>query len=787
MKKFLLTSIALLSATALFARHLSPEEAFARLSAPGMKCAPAVTAKNPRLLHAVEADGIERVYVFGNKAENGFIVVSADDAAPALLGYSDSETIDYDNLPDGLAYWLDEYARQIAYAASTEGDDATEPALKSRPSVAPKITTLWDQLEPFNRYTPMHNALPTPTGCVATAVAQIMNWHKWPAQPKGQISYQSYYVGTLSMDFDRVSFDWDKMLDRYYTSSPEENIDAVATLMQAVGYASQMVYHQKASGATGYNAANGLLTYFGYSKAMSLECREWYQIEEWSDLVYAELTENGPVYYEGTGNGGGHAFVCDGYDGDTGFFHFNWGWTGSGNGYYRLSLLNPAVQGTGGNSLGYNYSQDIIRGLKKAPEGVEENYTYIVGPAMGVVTPFDSAKLGAPITIKGYETTDGFKNYSVVTIPDVYFGARIHNVATGEDIDVCSTNEKADFNAYYKINIIRFNLPTALAEGDYTIHPLWRSGENGAWNTMRLSPLTRNYVPMTVTGDTATFGFGEAEGVVEVTLTEAPDFFTTNGDFTLKGTMSSVGQKDFSGLLCAVFVEYDSKGQLQIVDQGEVVRIDLEHGRTLDFEYTSKPAKGKLLDGDGYGVVIGNANTGELVSPIYKIKVGNRYGKLDMSTYNYSISGSNFLDPENVNVSANIKVVSGEYEGPLAIGFAQVREPFVPELLTVSDPFHLVAGDDRKVSFTGTISPVQEGMLYYAHLMYKNANDEWTPLSQYPITVIISKAYSGIENVSETSAPATYYDVLGRKVDNPAPGSIYIRVTADGKATKVAL
>lgn len=89
------------------------------------------------------------------------------------------------------------------------------------------------------------------------------------------------------------------------------------------------------------------MTHLGYSKAMSLECREWYEIEEWDDLVYAELTENGPVYYEGTGDGGGHAFVCDGYDSKTGFFHFNWGWSGKGNGYYRLSALNPTAQGTG--------------------------------------------------------------------------------------------------------------------------------------------------------------------------------------------------------------------------------------------------------------------------------------------------------------------------------------------------------------------------------------------------------------------------------------------------------
>ena len=265
-------------------------------------------------------------------------------------------------MPDNLRWWLDEYARQIAYAAQSD-DEAGDATIISRPDVAPKLTTLWDQIQPYNDQTPFCNGLPCPTGCVATAMAQIMNWHKWPEKPTGQKSFNSYYIGNLSIDFDQLTFDWDKMLDRYIQSSPQENIDAVATLMLACGYAAEMTYHNNSSGATGYNAVNGMMTHFGYSKAMSLECRQWYEIDEWDSLVYAELTENGPVYYEGNGDGGGHAFVCDGYDSATGLFHFNWGWSGSGNGYYRLSALNPTVQGTGGNSAGYNYTQDIIRGL----------------------------------------------------------------------------------------------------------------------------------------------------------------------------------------------------------------------------------------------------------------------------------------------------------------------------------------------------------------------------------------------------------------------------------------
>lgn len=781
MNKYIVTAMALLAAGTVTARHLSPDEALGRLTGSEARRLPASLSKAPQLLYSAKADGLERVYLFGHAAKDGFMIVSGDDAVPALLGYSDSETIAPDNLPDNLRYWLDEYARQIAYAAqNTDGEPAT-PAIKQRATVEPKLTTIWDQLQPFNKFTPMHSAMPTPTGCVATAVAQIMNWHKWPEQPTGKKSFNSYYIGTLSIDFDRIKFDWDKMLDRYYLSSPEENIDAVATLMMAVGYASEMVYNQNSSGATGYNAANGMLTYFGYNKAMTLENREWYDIEEWDDLVYAELTENGPVYYEGTGDGGGHAFVCDGYDGETGLFHFNWGWSGKGNGYYRLSALDPDYQGTGGNSLGYNYTQDIIRGLKKSTGTDDEKPVYMFAPRKGVVSAWEEAELGKPVTIKGYETLDGFNNYSVVTVPGVEFGVRLHNLATGEDIDVLSQNGKYDFAPYNKTNIIRYALPTDLAEGSYNLTPVWRTNE-GPWQTMRTSPQTRNYVPVTVAAGKATFGFGEAEARLEAKITDAPEYFTTAGEFTIKGTMSSVGTHDFTGLLCAVFVKKDAAGNLQIIDQGESQRVDLEPGKTIDFEYTSYPqTKKELVDGDDYGLVIGNANTGELISPVYAVKVGNRYGALEMTTYNYKITSSSFLDPENVNVQASIKVVAGEYEGPLAVGFSTKKDPFEPTRFTVSaDDKHLIAGDDKPVTFSGVLDGVEEGEIYYAHLMYKGTGGEWTQLSNYPITVVVAKTYSGVENVATGEDEAEYYDTFGRKVANPSPGSIYIRVTPQG-------
>lgn len=143
-----------------------------------------------------------------------------------------------------------------------------------------------------------------------------------------------------------------------------------------------------------------------------------------------------------------------------------------------------------------------------------------------------------------------------------------------------------------------------------------------------------------------------------------------------------------------------------------------------------------------------------------------------MSTYNYKIAGSNFLDPENVSVQASIKVVAGEYNGPLAVGFSTKKDPFEPTHFTVSaDDKHLIAGDDKPVTFSGVLDGVEEGDLYYAHLMYKGTDGEWAQLSDYPIMVVVAKTYSGVENVATDEGAAEYYDTFGRKVANPSPAA----------------
>lgn len=186
------------------------------------------------------------------------------------------------------------------------------------------------------------------TGCVATAMAQVINYHKYPEKGIGSNSYTTTTSGlSVSFNFGATTFDWDNMADIYSLSSTAEQKTAVATLMKACGVSVNMDYGTGASGAMSAFVPAALVNYFGYDKATAYRERIWFSGQEWEDLVYNELATVGPVYYGGTtARNEGHAFVCDGYRAD-GFFHINWGWGGQSNGYFRLSALDPSSHGIG--------------------------------------------------------------------------------------------------------------------------------------------------------------------------------------------------------------------------------------------------------------------------------------------------------------------------------------------------------------------------------------------------------------------------------------------------------
>ncbi len=343
------------------------------------------TGGSLRLVYTEKNKGISTLYIL-NRNNGGFIILSADNVGAPVLGYSETGSFDVTDIPDNMKSWLGYYSEDIAHAVENDAPEyQTTPSVKYLP-VTPLLKTDWSQLDPYNLQCPVQRGSRCPTGCTATAVAQIIKYHSWPEDfGTGSYSYtwnNAGTINTLSFDYEHTRFEWDKMLDRYennaYTS---EQANAIATLMYAVGVGAKMTYAKEASSATARNAARALIENFNFDKGLNYLNRNYFPIDRWIDMIYRELAEKRPVYYDGFNRAGGttvgHAFVIDGYDSDY-YFHVNWGWGGTSNGYFRLNALDPYIQGTGGSSAGYNDNQGAMFGVRRPLPGSEPTAEFYI-------------------------------------------------------------------------------------------------------------------------------------------------------------------------------------------------------------------------------------------------------------------------------------------------------------------------------------------------------------------------------------------------------------------------
>ena len=328
-------------------------------------------------------------YVFNTDANRGFVIVSADSRTTSILGYADNGSFDPANVPVNMQKWLEGYSEQIDMldALGIEGEEFSAPR-PTRNSISPMITTHWDQADPYWNRCPEFMDITEEgdtvgelayTGCVATAMAQVMNFYKHPMACTQTIpSYEVlFYMNEEYGIFDTdplmpMYFDWDNMKDRYTGAETEAEKDAVAWLMLYAGCAAHMQYGLNASSTSDPYIPTALNEYFNYDA--KLVYRSDYEQTDWEEMIYQELAAGRPMIYNGrAGSGGGHSFVCDGYAyGD--YFHINWGWGGIGDGYFVLSVLNPYAGGVGAahSMEGYNIDQTAIIGIMPGYSGVPE-------------------------------------------------------------------------------------------------------------------------------------------------------------------------------------------------------------------------------------------------------------------------------------------------------------------------------------------------------------------------------------------------------------------------------
>ena len=372
-----------------------------------------VAGKTPKAARAKAPRQNDAFYIFNAKDNGGFVVVSGDDRTTEILGYGEQGNLDVEAMPENMKWWLEGYARQIEAL-----DASAVPAivsLSNASAIAPLITAQWNQSSPYYYMCPDGNYVDyyeegydaenrCITGCVATALAQVMYYWKWPDSSPAIDSYTHLAKidgrerNVTLKALPATTFKWDLMKDSYAWDETGPSADAVAELMRYCGQILRMDYSPSASAASLSPRLTEIANLFQYTPYSLYLRRLGYSNSQWESLVYKELSEQRPVLYDGDSQSGGHEFIIDGYDGD-GLFHINWGWGGHYDSFFALSITDdPSAY------MDYQYSQGAVIGFK--PADAEE-----------AVQPFMGSYITPVITIpQMYNRTSSSSDFKYVTL-----------------------------------------------------------------------------------------------------------------------------------------------------------------------------------------------------------------------------------------------------------------------------------------------------------------------------------------------------------------------------------
>ena len=458
--------------------------------------------------------------------ENGaFAVIANDDAFQPVLGYTTGRA-GAEHAP-GFVWWLETMNKSLEdQMAEGKAQAKVQRASDVKTAVAPLINTKWGQGAPYNNMCPEYTVGGTTkryvTGCVATSMAQVMNYHGYPTKGTGSTSYRYTPQGgatlTLRANFGTTSYDWANMADDYsnggYTAAQAE---AVATLMSHCGIAVHMNYNASGSGAMSHVACRALKKYFNYSAKIGCLYREFFHVDEWMNIIYKELSDGCPIIYGGNSGTGGHSFVFDGYDED-GLVSVNWGWEGVDDGYFDIASLN-----------GYNDIQDMVIVRLPDDDRMTQDYTYLwasqsqfyVTQSGNTLTVNDAALVCMETTaFLSLEGDEEFRGNVAFVATDLSTGNLTVLAA------VVDNNDAFQYGQGVIINNLKADI-SSLPVGEYRLYFASRSVEEAAagenWNPLRSKEGVSNSYILTVTSSGASLRQEESSAWTGIENVEAAE------------------------------------------------------------------------------------------------------------------------------------------------------------------------------------------------------------------------------------------------------------------------
>ena len=513
-------------------------------------------------------------YIFDNGADKGFTIVSGDDELPEIVGYSAHGNSEHLMKTEGCAAFLKAYQKFVA--AFTQGDAkarkilAEQRALKAdgryqQPKIDPLLGDIaWNQETPYNKMCPEYKGSElSATGCVATAMAQVMMYYKYPKELKADIP--AYTTATNKLKVNAISegekYDWDNMLPTY--TEGEYNTtqaDAVAKLMFHCGAAVQMDYGPSSGALV---RPEDMSTYFGYDADLLQKVyRSVYTLAEWKKILDRELEAKRPILYGGVRSyERGHLFVCDGSDGE-GLYHINWGWSGYSDGYFDITLLDPDVRGTGAGTSadGYNRDCSVIIGI--APDNGSKDEPLVKEHSLYADAYEDHRKC----TITNGERKNASEQFSLTVTP--VFSNPTYNkfeglVALGIRKDDGSytpitQSSKLKFNAMdpekgYELDFINFNLNYAFPVGTTVLYEIYSTDNGNNWDVCAYA---ENVVPFELEATSTSLTLNGNKLSAELKSNEAIQFDMDNSfDITIRND----SQREYLGLINVYTSETSTK------------------------------------------------------------------------------------------------------------------------------------------------------------------------------------------------------------------------------------
>ena len=663
------------------------------------------------------------VYFAVNTA-NSFVLVGADDRLPEVLGYSDRGTFDPNNLPPAFRYWMQCYEEELSQIAS---DQLQITNAKSLTAISPLLSSLWSQGDPYNKYAPAYNDAGSKcvTGCVATAMAQVMYYYKYPTKGTGSHSYLWICTdpvgksGTLSANFGTTTYDWANMLDSYRSGYNETQSNAVATLMYHCGVSVDMGYGQS-SGAFTTDVPKSLQTYFSYDANYQRIQKVMYPIDSLNRIIYSELKAKRPVLVSGFNDEGGHAFVCDGCDAN-GYFHINWGWAGSCDGYFLLSALNPhGTQGIGGTTKGYNSGTAFFIGIQPAKTGTPKAIPQMACDSIHVTTSGTSrtSTFSTSIyTLENFGLTDFSGNYGIALYDEDE--TKLVTVLKSES---CSL--KAGYHRTTAATFSSLSIPSTVPNGTYHLCAVYKDANYG-W--MRLLCTQDDYYrTLTLTAFSLTFYPNDAEPVLKLTAPIAFPKGTNADSIPYTGIPVSFSVKNTGGtfrgdISARIYKGTFSKGQYELMDS-----VVLRRNQTLSSALQQTFASSLLLE------------TQYVMRLCYRNNASDEWHNFEPAAYaevpfmlydpNYHIAltdtirfdRNDSVPRNNANLYYSIKNTGAPFDGELQLFFYQ--KSFLrgtSELRTV----HIGTNTTLSDAFSGPLEQLPG--TYTVVLRYREINGEW--------------------------------------------------------------